>query len=103
MKKEAEALSKLAEDALVARGGSNDFDLAWVNQDFLQGPKGREFVPFTFSLDPAKVNGGDVDGVLARRASGRRCGRCRRKERQKGGASLGARWPLSRLRAGRRR
>jgi hypothetical protein len=60
MKKEAEALSKLAEDALVARGGPNDFSLTWVNQDFLQGPKGKEFVPFTFSLDPTKVNGGTL-------------------------------------------
>jgi hypothetical protein len=31
-----------------------------VGQDFLQGPKGRQFVPFTFSLDPTKVNGGTV-------------------------------------------
>jgi hypothetical protein len=60
MKKEAEALSKLAEDALMARGGPNDFNLTWVNQDFLQGPKGRQFVPFTFSLDAAKVNGGTL-------------------------------------------
>ncbi|HVH25547.1 MAG TPA: hypothetical protein VM818_02265 [Vicinamibacterales bacterium] len=60
MKKEAEALSKLAEDALMARGGPNDFSLTWVNQDFLQGPKGKEFVPFTFSLDPTKVNGGTL-------------------------------------------
>jgi hypothetical protein len=57
MKKEAEALSKLAEDALTARGGPNDFNLTWVNADFMQGPKGRQFVPFTISVDPTKVNG----------------------------------------------
>jgi hypothetical protein len=60
MRKEAEAFSKLAEDALVARGGPNDFNITWVSEDFLQGPSGKQFVPFTFSVDPTKVNGGTV-------------------------------------------
>ena len=41
MKKEAEALSKLADGALAAQGGPNDFDVTWAGEDFLKGPKGK--------------------------------------------------------------
>jgi hypothetical protein len=60
MEDEAENLSELAEGALAARGGPNDINLTWVNEDFLQGPKGKQFVPFTLSVDPTKVNGGTI-------------------------------------------
>ena len=46
LKKETQALSKLADAALAAQGGPNDFNLAWVKEDFLKGPKDKEFVPF---------------------------------------------------------
>ena len=55
LKKEAQNLAKLADAALAAQGSSNDFNLTWVKEDFLKGPKDKEFVPFTFTLDPTKV------------------------------------------------
>lgn len=55
MKKDAQALSKLADAALAAQGGPNDLALTWVKEDFLKGPKDKEFVPFNVVLDPTKV------------------------------------------------
>jgi hypothetical protein len=55
LKKEAQALSKLADAALAGQVGSNDFTVAWVKEDFLKGPKDKEFIPFTITLDPTKA------------------------------------------------
>lgn len=57
LKKDTQALSKLADAALAAQGGANDFNLTWVREDFLQGPKDKIFVPFNVTLDPTKVTG----------------------------------------------
>ena len=65
LKKDAQALAKLADAALVAQGGANDFNMTWVKEDFLKGPKDKEFVPFTFTLDPTKVTTENLDSVLA--------------------------------------
>ena len=58
--REAQALSKLADGALAAQGGQNEFDVMWAGEDFLKGPEGKEFVPFTVTLDPTKVPGGNL-------------------------------------------
>jgi hypothetical protein len=55
LKKEGQALSKLADPALASQVGPNDFNVAWAREDFLKGPKDKEFVPFTITLDPTKV------------------------------------------------
>src|SRR2546423_9579647 len=55
VKKEAQALSKLTDAALAAQVGPNDFNVTWVRDDFLKGPKDKEFVPFTITLDPTKA------------------------------------------------
>ena len=55
LKKEGRVLSKLTDAALAGQIGSNDFNVAWVREDFLKGPKDKEFVPFTITLDPTKV------------------------------------------------
>ena len=55
LKKDAQALSKLADAALAAQGGPNDLSLTWVKEDFLKGPKDKEFVPFNVTLDPTKA------------------------------------------------
>ena len=60
LKKEAQALSKLADGALAAQAGPNDFNVTWADEDFLKGPEGKEFVPFTVTLDPTKVPGGNL-------------------------------------------
>lgn len=39
VKKDAQALSKLTDAALASQAGSNDFNLTWVREDFLKGPK----------------------------------------------------------------
>src|SRR4051812_8602035 len=56
LKKEAQALSKLGDAALAGLVGANDFNVAWVREDFLKGPKDKEFVPFTITLDPTKAS-----------------------------------------------
>ena len=56
LRKDAQALSKLADAALVTQGGANDFNLTWVKEDFLRAPKDKlQFVPFTVTLDPTKA------------------------------------------------
>ncbi len=55
LKKEGRVLSKLTDAALAGQIGSNDFNVVWVREDFLKGPKDKEFVPFTITLDPTKV------------------------------------------------
>src|SRR6185295_1069854 len=55
LKKEAQAFSKLADAALAAQSGANDFNVTWAKEDFLKGPKDKEFVPFSITLDPTKV------------------------------------------------
>ena len=60
LKKEAQALSKLADGALAAQSGPNDFNVTWADEDFLKGPQGKQFVPFTITLDPSKVPGGNL-------------------------------------------
>jgi hypothetical protein len=57
VKKEAQTFQKLADAALVAQGGANDFNIAWVKEDFLRSTKDKAFVPFTITLDPTKVSG----------------------------------------------
>jgi hypothetical protein len=57
VKKEAQALQKLTDAALMSQAGANDFNITWVKQDFLRGTKDKQFVPFTITLDPTKVNG----------------------------------------------
>jgi len=56
LKKDAQALSKLADAALAGQIGSNDFNVTWVKEDFLKGPKDKEFIPFTITLDPTKAS-----------------------------------------------
>lgn len=60
IKKEAQALQKLADAALVAQGGANDLNVTWVREDFLRGTKDKQFVPFTITLDPTKVTTGSA-------------------------------------------
>ena len=57
-KKDAQALSKLADAALAAQGSANELNVTWVKEDFLKGPKDKQFVPFTITLDPTKVTAG---------------------------------------------
>lgn len=38
----------------------NDLGLAWIREDFLKAQGRKEYVPFTFSIDPSKVAGGTV-------------------------------------------
>ena len=38
----------------------NDLGLTWIHEDFLKAQGGKEYVPFTFSIDPSKVAGGTV-------------------------------------------
>jgi hypothetical protein len=59
-KKENPLLIKIADDVSAGRPVPNDLSLAWVNEDFMKGPQGKEFVPFTVTIDPAKAASGTV-------------------------------------------
>ena len=48
-------------DAVAAgQPAPNDLALAWVREDVLKAQGNKQYVPFTVSLDPAKVPGGTV-------------------------------------------
>ncbi len=92
LKREAQALSKLADGALAAQGGQNEFDVTWAGQDFLKGPEGKEFVPFTVTLDPTKVPGGNLALYWRVAAAGAATGSDKESRQQPAGRShLGGR------------
>lgn len=61
-KKDGDAIAKLVDQ--VANGTAqppNDFGLTWARDDAFKAVGNREFVPFTVTLDPAKVAAGNVN------------------------------------------
>ena len=50
----------------------NDLSLAWVREDLLKAQGNKQYVPFTVTLDPSKVAGGERRVLLARRREERR-------------------------------
>ncbi len=59
-KKEIQAVLKIVDDAAAGLPAPNDLSLAWVHNDLLKAQGTKQYVPFTVSLDPAKVAGGRV-------------------------------------------
>jgi hypothetical protein len=55
-KKDTAAVEKLAEQMMAGKAQPTDeLGLAWVHEDFLKAQDNLEYVPFTVSVDPAKV------------------------------------------------
>jgi hypothetical protein len=59
-KKEIQNVIKLVDDVAAGQAAPNDFNLAWAHEDFLKAQGNKEYVPFTVSLDPAAVSGGNI-------------------------------------------
>lgn len=59
-KKEIQSVLKIVDDAAAGQPAPNELSLAWVGDDLLKAQDDKEYVPFSLSIDPAKVNGGKV-------------------------------------------
>jgi hypothetical protein len=59
-KKEIQNIVKIVDDLAAGQPGANDLSLAWVREDVLKAQGNKQYVPFTVSLDPSKVSGGNV-------------------------------------------
>src|SRR5262249_4633593 len=59
-KKEIQSVVKFVDDAAAGQPASNDLSLTWVREDVLKAQGNKEYVPFTVSIDPAKMSGDRV-------------------------------------------
>ena len=59
-KKEIQNVVKLVDDVAAGQAAPNDFNLAWAHEDFLKAQGNKEYVPFTVTVDPAAVSGGNI-------------------------------------------
>jgi hypothetical protein len=59
-KKEIQGLVKIVDGIAAGQPAPNDLALAWVHQDMLKAQGNKEYVPFTVSVDPAKITGNSV-------------------------------------------
>jgi hypothetical protein len=56
-KKEIQNIVKIVDGVAGGQPAPNDLDLKWVHEDLLKAQGNKEYVPFTVSVDPAKVSG----------------------------------------------
>ncbi len=59
-KKEIQNIVKIVDDSAAGQPVPNDLSLSWLREDVLKAQGNKEYVPFTVSLDPSKVGGGNV-------------------------------------------
>lgn len=59
-KKEIQSVVKIVDDLAAGQTAPNDLSANWVREDFLKAQGNKEYVPFTVSLDPSKLPGGNV-------------------------------------------
>src|SRR5712664_912399 len=59
-KKEIQNIVKIVDDAAAGQPALNDLSLAWLREDVLKAQGNKEYVPFTVSIDPSKVSGGNL-------------------------------------------
>src|SRR5215813_3933408 len=59
-KKEIQNIVKIVDGMAAGQPAPNDLGLAWVREDMLKAQGNKEYVPFTVSIDPSKVSGGNV-------------------------------------------
>jgi hypothetical protein len=59
-KKEIQSVVKVVDDVSAGQAAPNDVALAWVREDFLKAQGNKEYVPFTVTVDPSKLNGNVV-------------------------------------------
>jgi hypothetical protein len=59
-KKEIQNIVKVVDGVAAGQQAPNDLSLAWVREDMLKAQGNKQYVPFTVSIDPSKVSGGNV-------------------------------------------
>jgi len=59
-KKEIQNIVKIVDDLTAGQPAPNDLSLAWLREDVLKAQGNKEYVPFTISIDPSKLAGGNV-------------------------------------------
>jgi hypothetical protein len=59
-KKEILSVVKVVDDVAAGQPAPNDLSVAWAREDFLKAQGNKEYVPFTVTIDPSKVGGGNV-------------------------------------------
>jgi hypothetical protein len=59
-KREIQAILKIVEGAAAGQPAPNDLSLTWVREDMLKAQGNRQYVPFTVSIDPSQLTGGNV-------------------------------------------
>ena len=59
-KKEIQNVVKVVDDVAAGQPAPDDLSIAWLREDVLKAQGNKEYVPFTVTIDPAKVSGGKV-------------------------------------------
>src|SRR5476651_2677147 len=59
-KKEIQNIVKTVDDLAAGQPAANDLSISWLREDVLKAQGNKEYVPFTVSVDPSKVSGGNV-------------------------------------------
>ncbi len=59
-KKETLNVVKVVDDVAAGQPAPDDLSLMWVREDILKAQGNKEYVPFTVTIDPAKVPGGTI-------------------------------------------
>src|SRR5437762_11293694 len=59
-KKEIQNIVKIVDDLTAGQPAPNDLSLAWLREDVLKAQGNKQYVPFTISIDPSKLGGGNV-------------------------------------------
>jgi len=57
-KKEIQTILKIVDDVAAGQPAPNDLSLAWISSDLLKAQNNKEYLPFTVSIDRAKLGGG---------------------------------------------
>jgi hypothetical protein len=59
-KREIEAILKIVDDPKAAKPTADDLSLTWAREDLLKALGNKQYVPFTVTIDPSKMQGKDV-------------------------------------------
>jgi hypothetical protein len=58
--KEIQGIAKILDGIAAGQPAPNDLSLAWARADLLKGTNNFQYVPFTMTIDPTKVTGGNL-------------------------------------------
>jgi len=58
--KEIQGIVKIVDDVSAGKPAPNDLTIAWAREDVLKAQGNKQYVPFTVTLDPSTVTGGNV-------------------------------------------